>query len=597
MRRVAEGGIVDDRIAHLEATVDQLRATLWSIERRIAALEARRPAGAVDGVAGGAPIPEGETRPVPSVAAALRDPYDPIVVLSLIGRLFLVLAGGFFLRAMTEAGVLAVPAGVASAFVYGLVWLALAGRAARRQQPTSAAFHALGAALVAFPLLVEATLRFEVINGPAGALLLFALTAGFLLVAWRRQLHSIAWITLLAALPAAVILLVKTAVVSLFGLYLIALGIAALWAAYLRGWNWLRWPAALAANLAVVGVTLRTLSPVHQDWMPTALLLQMTLLVAYLVSIAIQTLIRDRNVTAFDVVQTAAALVIGLGGAAWLVRAHGARPVMLGLASVVLGAACYVSAFALVGKRPDRERNLYYYTTLALILVLAGLAFDVSEHWLGAILAVLGVLATGLWAQYGRPFMLLHGASYAVAASVTSGAIAYAGWALAAGQPGAWELPGAIVMFVLAASALSAWFAAARAAPAGALPASALRFIIILVLVWTAGGCIVGYVAPLLAGLADGAADPGALATVRTAVLAAAALLTAWIARHERFREWAWLVYPLLVGIGLKMVVQDFKYSRPATLFIALALYGTALILAPRLKRIARDSRIHEITS
>jgi hypothetical protein len=41
----------------------------------------------------------------------------------------------------------------------------------------------------------------------------------------------------------------------------------------------------------------------------------------------------------------------------------------------------------------------------------------------------------------------------------------------------------------------------------------------------------------------------------------------------------------LLVLIGLKMVAQDFKHSRPATLFIALALYGIALIVAPRLRR------------
>jgi hypothetical protein len=69
-----------------------------------------------------------------------------------------------------------------------------------------------------------------------------------------------------------------------------------------------------------------------------------------------------------------------------------------------------------------------------------------------------------------------------------------------------------------------------------------------------------------------------------------AALLIAWISRQARFREWAWLVYPLLVLIGLKMVAQDFKYSRPATLFIALAIYGTALIVAPRLRRRAGAS-------
>jgi len=42
---------------------------------------------------------------------------------------------------------------------------------------------------------------------------------------------------------------------------------------------------------------------------------------------------------------------------------------------------------------------------------------------------------------------------------------------------------------------------------------------------------------------------------------------------------------PLLVVTGLKMVAQDFGQSRPATLFIALALYGAALIVAPRLRR------------
>jgi hypothetical protein len=62
-------------------------------------------------------------------------------------------------------------------------------------------------------------------------------------------------------------------------------------------------------------------------------------------------------------------------------------------------------------------------------------------------------------------------------------------------------------------------------------------------------------------------------------------LCAAWIGRHPRFREWGWLVYPLLVAIGLKMMTQDFKFSRPSSLFIAMALYGAALIVAPRLRR------------
>lgn len=42
--------------------------------------------------------------------------------------------------------------------------------------------------------------------------------------------------------------------------------------------------------------------------------------------------------------------------------------------------------------------------------------------------------------------------------------------------------------------------------------------------------------------------------------------------------------------IGLKMAAQDFRYSRPGTLFIALAPYGIALIAAPRLRRNRSDT-------
>ena len=104
---------------------------------------------------------------------------------------------------------------------------------------------------------------------------------------------------------------------------------------------------------------------------------------------------------------------------------------------------------------------------------------------------------------------------------------------------------------------------------------------------WLTAGWVVGWLAPLVAGRADGGVDLGALATVRTVVLASAALLIAWMSRRARFREWAWLVYPLLVATGIKMIAQDFKDSRPATLFVALAVFGVALIVAPRLRRVA----------
>jgi hypothetical protein len=199
--------------------------------------------------------------------------------------------------------------------------------------------------------------------------------------------------------------------------------------------------------------------------------------------------------------------------------------------------------------------------------------------------ALFGVLATLLWSRIGQLFMLLHGAVYLVAAGIVSGSFVYCMRALGAGTEGPWALPDAVMLVVLVACALCAGLAAMRSMSKGDELAIGARFVISIVVVSIAGGSVIGFIAPLAGGLADRSVDPGVLATVSTGVLAAATLVIAWMGRRDRLREWGWLVYPLLIGIGLKLVAQDFKHSRPATLFIAMALYGAALIIAPRLRR------------
>ena len=110
----------DDRLIRLQATVDDLRGTVRALERRMQALEAR-PGEAAQ------PAPEPAT--VATEVAGV-DPgstqktwRDPFFVSSLVGRLFLVLAGGYFLRAMTDTGNLTPTVGVSLGFAYGLVWL------------------------------------------------------------------------------------------------------------------------------------------------------------------------------------------------------------------------------------------------------------------------------------------------------------------------------------------------------------------------------------------------------------------------------------------------------------------------------------------
>lgn len=580
---------MDDRYVRLESAVERLRCTVESLQQRVAVLEAGRPAAAGSTAESSADAAAGAQRALLGGTRATRDPHDPIVVLSLIGRLFLVLAGGFFLRAMTEAGVLAAPIGIGLAFLYALLWLLLADRSGRQGHSSSTLFHALGAALVAFPLLVEATTRFEVIGVAGSVVGLVVLTAAFLLVAVRRRLHAVAWIVVVAALPTSAVLLLKTGVAAPFALYLIALGVTTLWLAYSHGWTAIRWPVALAADLAVVGVTMRALAPDQPGAVRVAMLLQIMLVAAYLGSIAVRTLLRERNVTLFEVTQTLLALVTGFGGAIFLTRATATLPAMMGAASIVFGAACYALAFRFVGRHEGHERNVQFYAALALVLVLAGLVLDLRGPRLGAVAAAFAALAIAGWSRYGRSYLLLHGVAYVLVAATASHAFGYAAWALFS-SPELWIVPTMVIELVVVATALAAWLAAQRPHPEGAVPASAMRLVIAVAFVWLTAGCVTGFLAPLVAASADGTVDLGALATVRTGVLAAATLLVAAGGRSERFREWAWLVYPLLVLVGLKMVAQDFKHSRPATLFIALALYGIALIVAPRLR--TRRSRV-----
>jgi hypothetical protein len=578
------GSAVDDRIVRLECTVGELQQALLSLQQRVDTLESRRHvvAAATQGPLG--VRAQGEGAAGPASGAGKKAASDPIVILSLIGRLFLVLAGGFFLRAMTDSGVLVPSLGLSIGFVYAMVWLVFADRAGGRGQTQNSFFHALATAMIAFPLLVEAATKFKVLPAIPSAAAVALLAAALLFVAWHRRLRFVAWIAVIGTLPTGVVLLAQTGEVAPFALLFIVFGVATLWFSYTLDWWGIRWPAALAADLAVVGVTMRVLAPVQPDPPQVAMLLQLTLLGAYVASIAIRTLVRGRNVVPFEVAQTIAALVIGFGGALYLTQVTGILPQTIGLVSLLLGAAGYGVAIAFLDRHKDKGRNVYYYTSLGLVHVVAGLTLVLREPWLGVVLAVLAVLAAALWSRFGRSFMLVHSAAYLLVASIASGALIYCVRTLTI-PSGPWVLPEVAMAAVMFAGAASVWLASARRNPTGDEIAAGLRLVIILVFLSAAAACVIGWMAPLAAGRPDRTLDSGAFATLGTGVLAVATLLIAWLGSKSRFREWAWLVYPLLVGIGVKMAAEDFKHSRPSTLFIAMALYGAALIIAPRLRR------------
>jgi hypothetical protein len=109
------------------------------------------------------------------------------------------------------------------------------------------------------------------------------------------------------------------------------------------------------------------------------------------------------------------------------------------------------------------------------------------------------------------------------------------------------------------------------------------QLVVLALSVWGVGGLIVAASAQWLAGTGGMEPDLAVLAAIRTAVLSAASVTLALSSRHWRWPEARWLVYPVLVLVGLKLFIEDFPNGQPASLFVALAFVGTALLLVARI--------------
>ena len=72
-------------------------------------------------------------------------------------------------------------------------------------------------------------------------------------------------------------------------------------------------------------------------------------------------------------------------------------------------------------------------------------------------------------------------------------------------------------------------------------------------------------------------------------MIAILAVTLAWSGRRWSLQELTWFAYASLVAGGAKLLWEDLHYNQPVTLFLALALYGSALIITPRLLRASRS--------
>lgn len=416
---------VDPWRSELENRLEELTREVHRLERRVAHVEGR---GTEATTPESAPRPAAEAdTPVAFLPETAGVP--PAALLGLLGKACLVLAGAFLIRTFTESGAIPKPAGVGLGFAYAAAWAFAADRSGRRGQTHAAIFHTLTAALIAYPLLWEATTRLGVLSPPWAAAGLLAATAGLIAVAWRGSLEGAAWTVTLAALCTGLGLMLATSRVEAFSAVMILFGAGSLWLTYGQRWHALRWPVAVAADAAVLSLTVLAAWPggppaAYRGLSPRiALLLALGLVLVYLGSFAVRILQRRREVSLFEVVQTFLVLAVGFGGAVRVALATGSGSSLLGAAALAVGLGCYGAAFAFVEKQAEGGRNFAFFTSLALLLVFAGSPLLLEGAGLNAGWTLLGLLAAMLGVRFERSSLLAHGAAYLTAAALASGLI------------------------------------------------------------------------------------------------------------------------------------------------------------------------------
>jgi hypothetical protein len=390
-------------------------------------------------------------------------------------------------------------------------------------------------------------------------------------------LPALAWVAAVGAVATACVLLPATHALVPLTLAVLLLAFTTRALARACGWAGLGWPAlAGGALLVAAGVFLTA----REDGVPEAfaslrpahvMVLALALPFAVLLASAVPR--RDRmRMPVSGVVQVAVAIAAGYAAALRVAPASGVAEEPLALC----GAAGAVAA--LLWGESRRPRQPAHADASALVALAVGLF--ASAVLLGPAARVTVWLAAGtlLCATFRSAVLAWAGAALLALAAVQA-RIPGAVLAGLAGQPSA-GVAGLALSGAVLAAALVSRRALERAGAQAARLRDALALLALLPLA----------VLVLSAALAPVAGDVARCAAAATVVLGLTAFVLAVLARAGRPFGPRWIAYGALALGGAKLVLFDLSHGRPATLFVAFAAYGAALIFTSRALR-AGDHR------
>ena len=557
---------MEDRVAELESR-------LAAVEQRLNRLEGESPRAPVAG--------DVEVAPTASDGFLAN-------ASTLIGRVLLIFGGAYLLRAITEFQVVPTGLGVSLGAAYALFWLFMAYRKGSDEaQRASALFYGGASVLLAMPLLVEATGRFALLSGAQGLVALTILCSVSLWVAASRDMRLLGWLITAGGIGTALVIMRLSRSAVPVSAFLIFLGAAALWATYVRPWKGQQWLGALGANVGVLSLALFSRSDQWTVEPFAAFVSGAVLLLVYLSSFALHSHVRGNHVGLFEAVQALLAIGISFLAASLAAGAGQIAMPQVGMASLLLAACAYALAFS-PETRSTRGRNFFFYSSLGLLLLVVGSALVLSPAIAAAAWSLLALVMAWFSGRYGRVALSLQCTFLLLAAGAGSGILATGFQALAGATLESWPalVPWHLVIALTTVACL--FIPVAQHSDRWGVLAGLPQLIVLALSVWEVGGLMVAYIAPVVAGAGGPDANPAVLAALRTAVLSAAAVTLALSSRHKRWPEARWLVYPVLILVGFKLFLEDFPNGQPVTLFVALAVVGSALILVARL--LGRDS-------
>lgn len=233
------------------------------------------------------------------------------------GRAILIVGGAFLLRAATESAALPRPAGIILGVAYAAAWIVVAELAGRRGQRLAAVFHAAVAAAIAYPIVWEATTRFDVLSASAASLLLIALSVALIVVAHRNGLQWPAWLAAAGATIDALLLSVSTKDVIPFLIALSVVGVVAL----MLSMTYVGWLLAIESDLFAIVLMVLTFANEPATNRP---------IVALIIFVLVWTVTASRAGA-----QVAAASLIGVAAVSAALLTPFATAVLWGVAAVV----------------------------------------------------------------------------------------------------------------------------------------------------------------------------------------------------------------------------------------------------------------------